>query len=437
MVALGASLTWVRAIHRRGAFFLELALGFFAAISVMSLLMIAVNAIPNGRIVNHVRHSLTETNYQIPPSNLGRLDVFTECVAATGGLSTGPGLRVVQRAFLSPTLFNCENARRALDSGQGGGYYWRYWHGYQVISRPVLYFGDIYALRTVTFLLFCSSCWLFVECIGARAGVAYARIALLSLLAIPLYSALFLVDNGLVWVLGFSGASAALAMAQGHKRLFARVHLHFFFGMGMLASFVDMLSAPLLTLSIPLLALYWANAWPGGSGSRPVWVSIVMMATFWLAGYGLCWATKWLIVIAIFNGDVATVTTALSHRIYGGLDGDEAIQPTALMSIVSNLKECQIGIWIVGAFLGVLFWRLPRSGRRHPISPPDLGHGLAGSLLFLLPFVWMAVLQNHSTVHSFFVAQIFYPSFALVLGLIYGIARDIAANREIIDPAAV
>jgi hypothetical protein len=256
------------------------------------------------------------------------------------------------------------------------------------------------------------------ECIGARAGV--------SLLAIPLYSALFLVDNGLVWVLGFSGASAVLALSRWHKELFARVHLHFFFGIGMLASFVDMLSAPLLTLSIPLLALYWANAWPGGSGPRPVWVSVVTMAFFWLAGYGLCWAAKWLIVIAIFNGDVATVTTALSHRIYGGLDGNDAVQPTALMSIGSNLKECQIGIWVVGAFLGVLFLRLLRSGRIHRVAPPALEHGLAGSLLFLLPFAWMAVLQNHSTVHSFFVAQIFYPSFALVLGLIYGIARDIA-----------
>jgi hypothetical protein len=159
-----------------------------------------------------------------------------------------------------------------------------------------------------------------------------------------------------------------------------------------------------------------------------------MMATFWLAGYGLCWATKWLIVIAVFNGDVAHVTTALSRRIYGGLDGDEAIQPTALMSIVSNLKECQIGIWIVGAFLGVLFWRVLRSGLRHWVASPASGYGLAGSLLFLLPFVWMAVLQNHSTVHSFFVAQIFYPSFALALGLIYGIARDISANGETIGP---
>ena len=122
---------------------LDIAVGllktFVVAILLMASLLIAVSSIPNARIAKHVRSSMAPENYQRSPTGQYQIDYYTECVAATMGLLTGPNNSVLKQAFLSPTLSHCEATKKAFENGQAGpeaGNYWRYWHGYQIITRP-------------------------------------------------------------------------------------------------------------------------------------------------------------------------------------------------------------------------------------------------------------------------------------------------------------
>ena len=96
------------------------------------------------------------------------LDVFSDCIALTMGLGdTDGGLATTW--LRSPTLGSCDGAIesiRAYDAGQGlsGGYeYFRYWHGYTVVSRPLVATIGVTGTRIVLF-------WAFARC--ASAGFA-------------------------------------------------------------------------------------------------------------------------------------------------------------------------------------------------------------------------------------------------------------------------
>jgi hypothetical protein len=412
---------------------LELVSVFLAAIGVMTLLMFAANAIPNAPIAEHVKTSMPPTNKEMSPLNWGRLDVFTECTAATSGLMMGAPLTLAKQAFLTPTLGSCEAAKKVFDTGQGGWPYWRYWHGYQIVSRPVLYFGDMYTLRTVMFLLFSFSAIVLIESIRTYVGSTYSGLTLLSLLSVPLYTALFVADNALVWVLAFLAAAGMLKLARRNKDLFDRFHLHLFLLAGMVTAFVDLLSSPLVALTMPLLVLYWAKAWPEQVQWRPSWAIAIMMSAAWALGYALCWATKWLIVIAVFQGDPAHVTDAMTLRLAGAADWDPNFHPTALMNLKENLGYGRSGFLIIAVLLLLRLGPLLTSSRRLSLPFASLDDALTAGLVFALPFAWIVVLRNHSFVHSFFVCQILVPSFALVLGLIHAATRSPSDKPEAVD----
>ena len=403
---------------------------FLAAMALVITLLIVVHSIPNDAIAAHVRHSLSPVNYQTSPLNWGQIDYFTECVAVTGGLTGAAYMGVLRQAFLSPTLFDCENAKKSLATGQGEVHYWRYWHGYQLISRPVLYLGDLHALRTVVFLIFCFSCFLFFESIRKWAGSAYAAITLLALLCVPIYSALYIIAHGPVWAIAFCMAAALLTLAQ-NRQLFQKRHLHIFLIAGVATSFVDLLTTPLITLTVPLLALYWAKAWANPSPGLPSWASAALAAGVWAMGYISCWALKWIIVIAVFDGDPTIVTGSLAHRLSGPLDWDRTVQPTVGMSLAENLRQCWSGLIVVTGFLVARVGMYLGSPTMYRITFPfpSFADALCFGFLFALPFVWVMILRNHSFVHAWFVSQILYPSFALVLGLIYNLISPARGER--------
>ena len=129
---------------------------------MMAFLFLA-NIIPNKPIWDHVVRSLPSDNYVMSPGDLVPLDQFTECIAVTVGLTPNDlPIQPIIRAIGSPTLGPCEISHKALTKELGSlnfqpYYYWRYWHGYQILSRPVLALTDTNTLRLLMLLLMCTS----------------------------------------------------------------------------------------------------------------------------------------------------------------------------------------------------------------------------------------------------------------------------------------
>lgn len=123
----------------------------------------------------------------------------------------------------------------------------------------------------------------------------------------------------------------------------------------------------------------------------------------WLAGYGLTWVAKWLIGDAILEHKV--IDNAL-HQIGVRTQGDpETIAP--LKDILERLLE----VSFPKEFIAVLvLWSIVVAillFKERRISTKNILEHLPLWGVAVLPFLWVAILQNHNQSHSYFTYRIF------------------------------
>lgn len=397
-----------------------LAKTFAVAIALMSALVILVNSIPNEPIADHVRRSMSPWNYVRTPivaSELG-YDYYTECIAATIGMNGSSPMSVAERAFLSPTLGDCERAKTVFDNnGEGANNYWRFWHGYQVISRPFLYFFDLITLSYITFLGFFLSLYIFVDTIITHAGMKYGAFTVAALLCVPMESPPYLFSHGLIWIIAFS-AGAWLLRTASRSSGQVEEFLQFFLAVGIMTSFFGMLLTPLVTLTIPLLGLYWLSK---DRRVGPWWLSWRWTAVFcftWGVGFAACWLVKWVIVLLFFNVDLNELLSVIQLRLSGKLDFADI---NIFNSLKFNLWQARRGFALLACFLVICTVRCVWAQDRPSITRSfgSVSKAMTCAIIFALPFAWFSILVNHSLDHHWFAAMILYPTFALAFSLIY------------------
>lgn len=409
-----------KAILWTGVLYLMLVFAFLAALTL-------VNKIPNERILKHVRGSFSHENYRYSLTGITRMDHYTECIVLTMGLSdSASNMGSLTRSLLSPTVGQCDWTREALLRSEKHGFnYWRFWHGYQIVSRPVLYFTDAHGLRLICFLIFSLSYLLLFQSIRTNINFSFSMISALTLLVAPLYSQLYLIHFSLVWALGFSLAAFLLYSARQVGEIFKRYYLWMFGVVGMLTAYFDLLTNPLVTLTIPLLVLYWKDDWPGKKQSRPAWMTVLMIVTAWSAGYFSCWGAKWILASFVLEQSVVlAIGRKIACRLGSEYCPDEDIPVTALNSILRNLYYWKIGIFAVLSLAAVAALKTVHRAKGLVHGRRQFGNTMTFLSIFLLPFAWLALARNHSTIHAWFVAPILYPSFALLIGELWRTIRS-------------
>ena len=98
---------------------------FVAAFTLagMCAALVVVNLVPNDRLLSHLRSSISRTNYQSSQLGLGKVDFFSECIAATVGLGhSADQLPLVTRSFLSPVIGNCDEFQEFINGKTNEGF---------------------------------------------------------------------------------------------------------------------------------------------------------------------------------------------------------------------------------------------------------------------------------------------------------------------------
>jgi len=359
------------------------------------------------------------------PGDLVQLDQFSECIAVTIGLTpTDISMHPITRAIGAPTLGPCEISKKVLEKEFAGlnvqpYYYWRYWHGYQVLSRPILALADTKTLRLLAFLLMCVSFFLFLNAVRKTVGAAYVYIFSISLLSTPLYSQFVLISHSGVWIIGLMFASFLLFAIRKKPHFFENYGLEMFFVTGMLTAYVDLFTSPLVTLTIPLMVLFWGNAWPATLNIRSSTATAVVLSVYWATGYASFWGAKWILAVTFLKS--ASISDALENvvrRLSGNLP--DVGESTWLKSIHDNFIQSRLGFLMVAIALAVRLLCI----RRYPLRAIQSIDTLATfAWIVLLPVFWLALVRNHSIAHAYFVAPILIPSFALILSALCPAAK--------------
>jgi hypothetical protein len=387
---------------------------FVGMIALFIVLMTLVYSLPQDGIIANAADSvvvmLDEGMYptRILDDNSYRLDNYTDALMMDIAVRD-----TEQSAFVSSVANIHDNALRAgnavdpllslaataVGQRQSPAPYAYYWHGYQVALRPALMVLDYTQIRYLNMLLLTLLVAFVVAGLkrdagGVAAGVFVLALAITGYLIVPMS----LQYSNMTYLTLVATLALMLMLRAG---TFQRFTMEFFLVVGMLTSFFDLLTTPLLTLCMPLAVLLIITS---KSKTKPLSAYIYLTARLsavWVIGYVGAWVAKWVLATVVLPGD--WITLAVKQVLFRtGMDGGTAGPVAAIVQNLTRLvPTAAVGTLMIVAGIVVLIlvvrFRRPTDEVKRAAIP---------MILAPLPYAWFVVANNHSSIHSWFTYRI-------------------------------
>lgn len=278
--------------------------------------------------------------------------------------------------------------------GMGSTAYFRYWHGHQVIVKPLLLFCTYMDIRVINMLgQGALLLWLILlmtkRGLGRYVPAFGLAVAALTPWVLPLcmhYSACYYVM--LLGVCALLRWPDVVGRGLGAAAYFMLI--------GMATNYFDLLTYPLITFGFPFV--FWvllAEREPGfGGGLKPG--LLLRCGGAWLFGYAGMWVMKIVLVALLTTEPAWQVTWA---QVTLRTVGEHLSPPDALLR--------NLGVYWRKPFklagIGIAVWAAVEAVRTRGRKQPMKGRMAALlAAVALLPPVWYLLIVNHSDVHYFF-----------------------------------
>lgn len=341
----------------------------------------------------------------------GILDNYTDSIMIAAA-SKDPGHRPLYQAM------KMENSVTVT------GYSY-YWHGYVTILRPLLMVADYGEIRVlnemfqlaIVILLFCM--------IKQRKGIVWAMLSLSVYGLLYPMALAFSLQYSWVFYITMMVSIVMLRFEETWRR--NNNILLLFLVSGMLTSYMDLLTYPLITWGIPMM--WWIALDDDANAEISRLKTVVLCGLFWILGYGGMWAGKWFLGEVLLREPV--VTTAWNEVLYraGAVTGTEGSEASHWQTILRNFMQCdniQYIFILLLWFAWFVYRMFKKKGGLHTAKSPSF------LLIALSSFVWYIVLHNHTFVHASFTYRIFIVFFAAVLaGVISALEMDGTASLAV------
>ena len=325
-----------------------------------------------------------------------RIDTFTDMIMLNIAYSMGrstPVESAMRCSFYTDDemdVFKTSAQLTASDTNATGSYfldYGRYWHGYQLILRPLLSITTHDVICRWISFLHCCLLLMVLTLVWRRCTPATAVCLLLSLSAVAFPMSFLCLQFSTCFLLMYAGAIAVTAF-----RLTTRNALYVFFVLGAATSFFDLLTTPQLTLGIPLALYLLADR------TKMTVRHVFLFTICWASGYALMWLGKLPVAWALTGDNIAGefITSAFvrsSAGVYSLFDlvaskiGTNAVTPLTASIAVGILGLIFVGLWL---------WRrlMPTSAR--------FGSRYSLLLIAMTTPCWYMLMLQHSIIHYWF-----------------------------------
>lgn len=280
--------------------------------------------------------------------------------------------------------------------------YPRYWHGYLVVLKPLLFltsFNSIRLLQSAVQLILVGG---VVNALSKRKAHSLANAFLLSipfLFFVSTYASLSLSICFYLLLL------AVLVQLKMEDILTVRGWYGLFFlVMGMATAYFDFLTYPLVTLVYPLgIYLYFH------SGSfHQNFRSMIKNSIEWGTGYLGMWASKWILTDCLTGSSVIRNAVETIFVRTSSAQGHSRIN--GFFSVLAkNIQPFQNWCYVIILLIFAL-WCLAAALKKRKNIKENLPGSAAYLLLALYPFAWFFLMQNHSEQHWQFTCRILAAS---------------------------
>ena len=386
-----------------GIFLLLVLLGFG--------LICTAYALPgNERRALHVRESgdlLAEQGdywQLIPGKTQTMLDNFTDCIMLLTSAYSGDE-SVLDKAVNNYRIYERDVSKQ--QSCQSYGLlsadrevkltYARYWHGYLVVLRPLLFFLNLGEIQQLNSLVIFAYMALICVLLFRRKKAVYIIPYLLACTYLTPMTISVSLQNSTVF---HTTSLALLALLAWYDKRWFRSHLWIYFMLvGMVTSYVDFLTYPVVALAFPLIFYFILE-----QEKKPLenLLHLIFYSAVWAFGYIGMWASKWCLSSLLTGKNYfADASEAVATR-SGSTAGDTVITYSDVLQRLNEFFQDNVPfqlavLFAVGCVILLLFCR--RAWNRWSVS-----------LMFLLisfyPYIWAFCAKNHTYIHIFFTHRI-------------------------------
>lgn len=396
------------------------------------LLLIGVYMLPTGRMKAHIADSHELFNYEgnYPEIMYGmkgtRLDNYTDGLMYATAIHPGSG-NAIQDAMnnaryeykdtgMVQSLNDYANDVLKKEPLRYEIKYSRYWHGYLVVLKPVLLFLDVSEIRMLNMFMQIVLLFLLLYLILKKFGTSYTiPIIMMVLVLNPVVLPLSL-QFSWVYYISLIGAIILLALKYPPE---SDNYLVLFMAIGMMTSYFDLLTYPLITLGLPLV-LFLIKA----GNLKPLRRILItgVASCFWLGGYALMWGGKWVFVFLLGHKEKIFVEVSKQISLRTSMV-DDAKVPFTLGLAMEKLGDIILDktyLFMFGcALIGYIVWFVceSRRSRRKRVDQSIVVSGtkqektrmklillyiLPYVFIALLPFAWFVIFSNHTREHIYF-----------------------------------
>jgi hypothetical protein len=274
--------------------------------------------------------------------------------------------------------------------------YGRYWHGYQIILRPLLCFFTYADIRQINMIVQLALVF-FLVCFLERKGGEDRKLILpflgmyIFLSPISLFSSLQFSPCFYIMLL------TLIALVTLKKYLDDEKRIYIFLLAGILTAYFDLLTYPLITLGVPLIAYLCTDRECILSVKRCI-KAVISYSITWGIGYVGMWAMKWIIA-SVFT-DENVIADAMEQFLFR--TGHFSKKYTYLTTLKLNLGVCNKTVLAL-VFLCMLLCLIVLKIRNHSRVDKRMLPGMGVAFcVTTYPYIWYFFTENHSSCHSYF-----------------------------------
>ena len=395
-------------------YFILLVSGAFVGV----ILLMMVYLLPEERMKDHAAESLDVflnegPSYKfLPDVVVTRLDNYSDALMINTAIYEGnenvlvKAMAANQYTYQTGTAFDATVRYLSNEKGEMTESYARYWHGYLVLLKPLLCIFNYKEIRLLNIFVQIFLTGWFVVLMIERGMKQYIK-AFFACLFIIMPFTIFLCMHYLQ--VYFVTLLAMIFFLIYYEKICKREWLvEFYFVVGMLTCYFDLLTYPIIALGFVLLLQILLERNLVISYKKKI-VKMFQSIFSWCIGYLGIWGAKWVLATVILRENIVkdAILSVLYRSSSESSDSGVIDEFSRWDALKRNLSLLNNKIFIAGMllFVAAIFLQILRNKRVF------INRGLIVQVIIVmaLPVGWMLALANHSYVHYWMT----YKNFAI------------------------
>ncbi len=281
--------------------------------------------------------------------------------------------------------------------------YGRYWNGYLVYLKPLLFLFDYSTIRYINIgfqiLLFLILVYALYKK-GMKIYILPYIISILMSMPFAIVLNLQLTDCYTIFNIGI----LIILLTKDSIEMKA---CYIFLCLGITTAFIDLLSYPLVTFGIPAVVYFSITKYENVKTSI---IKMIKIGLSWCLGYGGMWISKWIIGSMLSGENLfADGFNQFLYRAGSSAEKTGASDSfTAFETIYRNIRAFLLtpATLILGVFVLVMAVLVIKNIRKNKQKPSEaLIISIPYVLLMVAPILWYILVRNHSAIHAYSLAN--------------------------------